>query len=42
MINKEIDPKIIDFGSIISIYNKKSILVYTERLCGTKKYYFAY
>jgi hypothetical protein len=42
MLNRQNDPKIIDFGSTISVYNQKVILSCNEKLCATEGYYFPY
>jgi serine/threonine protein kinase len=42
MLNNQKQPKIIDFGSSISAFNQKVIIVSNEQLCSTKGYYFPY
>ena len=42
MITKNLQPKIIDFGSTISVHNHKVMVVANKRLCGTKGYFYEY
>lgn len=35
MINNQMDPKIIDFGSTISAYSQRIIMSPSDVLCGT-------
>jgi hypothetical protein len=41
-MNKQNDPKIIDFGSTISVHNQRVLMSFNEKLCATEGYHFPY
>ena len=42
MMNKQNNPKIIDFGSTISVHNQRVLMSFNEQLCATEGYHFSY